>query len=77
MQVNNSSEIHIRVDLLNVQKMLHELHGLLRSNLHLKKPCEFDHLISKLTTEFVRFINMVQRDNALSFFTNHVHSVFK
>lgn len=77
MQVNNSSEIHIRVDLLYVQKMLHKLHCLLRRNLHLKKPSEFDHLISKLATELVRFINMIQRDDALGFFANHIHSVFK
>lgn len=50
MQINDAGEIHIGVDLLNIEEMRDQLQSLLRAYLNLKIASKLNQFVGKLMT---------------------------
>ncbi len=74
MQINDARKIHIRIDLLNIEEMCNQLHGLPRVYLNLKASSKLNQLVSQLMTPAIIISKMREADGTFGCLSNHVCS---
>lgn len=74
MQINDAGEIHIGIDLLDIEQMPDHLQCLLRMYFNLKASSKLNQLVSQLMTLAIVISQMSDTDGTFGCLSNHVCS---